>query len=151
MQRRVTGSEVVTNRDRSVRRMVAAVLTVVAAMALAGCGVQGSTAGDGPPGSAATGPAGQDVTYPEGVLPDRLGFLDVTGDEIRDAVAPYDGEIEIDPEGLRILQVRFPVDDLEDLLEIRDALQAQGYRVEVVPATDPGIDGDGGGILDVEP
>ena len=96
-------------------------------------------------------PSAQEPPDRDGIVEGRLGFVDVTGDEIREVVAAYGGEIEIAPEGLRMVQVRFPVDDVEALLEIRDELRAEGYRVDVVPATDPGTDGGVESFLDVEP
>lgn len=112
---------------------------------------RGQVEPDGRPGTEGTGPSAQDPPDPGDIVAGRLGFLDVTGDEIREVVAAYGGEIEIDPEGLRIVQVRFPVDDVAELLEIRDELRRQGYRVDVVPANEPGLDADEESFLDVEP
>ena len=149
--------------------MVVVVLATTTAAILLGCGsgsddpredpaapsgveVPAPETGEGAqPGEKGTGPSAEDLPDRRDILPGRLAFVDVTGDEIRDAVAAYDGEIEVDPEGLRIVQVRFPVDVHAELIAIRDELRDQGHRVDVVLATDPGIDGDDQGFLDVEP
>lgn len=82
-------------------------------------------------------------------LPGRLGFVDATADEVADAIRPYGGEVVIAPEGLRLVEAAFPVDDEDQLLAIRDELRSQGFRTDLVPTTDPGVDSDE--FVDVEP
>lgn len=143
-------------RCRNVARVARVGAALVTAALLVGCSTEE------PDAAASDGPSVAALADRDDVLPGRLGFVDVTAEQLRDVIAPYGGEVEIAPEGLRIVQVRFPVDDDAELLTIRDELRDQGFRVEVVPATDPGVDGtaddgpgDDGqgddGSLDVEP
>ncbi len=69
------------------------------------------------------------------ILPDSLGILDASREEVEMAIAPLDGTIDIAEERVSLYQVRFPVDSIDELLEVRESLEADGFNVALIPTT----------------
>jgi hypothetical protein len=123
----------------------------LAALVLAGCGAARQYTGASTPaasgsaggGSAAALPPGPDVPSDAQVAPDEL-VISVPGNDggaAQRAVEEAGGEVVDTDDRIGVLVARFPVDDVDALLEVRDALRADG----VDAAVNPVIRNPGGG------
>ncbi len=76
--------------------------------------------------------------FPEGqvLLAQELAVLGGSRDDVLAAVEPYEGVITVEVSETDTYQVAFPVESLDQLLEIQAALQADGLDVIVVAAID---------------